>query len=62
MTNDDEVAVDIGLRHKTCVIAALVFETAWRIGSGDGGETMSDLGVLRSPAGQPVLPGSSLKG
>ncbi len=53
---------DFGLHRKTRVSAALVFDTAWRIGSGEEGETMSDLGVLRDPGGQPVLPGSSLKG
>ena len=53
---------DFGLRSRTRVTAALVFETAWRIGSGREGETMSDLGVVRDPGGQPVLPGSSLKG
>jgi CRISPR-associated RAMP protein (TIGR02581 family) len=40
----------------------LLFETAWRVGSGQEGETMSDLGVVLDPAGVPVLPGSSLKG
>ena len=53
---------DFGLHRRTRVTAALVFDTAWRIGSGEEGETMSDLGVLRDPGGQPVLPGSSLKG
>lgn len=38
------------------------FETAWRIGSNREGEAGADLGVLRSPDGRPVLPGSSLKG
>lgn len=51
-----------GLRSRTRVTAALVFETAWRIGSGREGETTSDLGVARDPGGLPVLPGSSLKG
>ena len=54
--------MDLGLRCKTRVITDLVFDTAWRIGSGREGETMSDLGVMRDPSGQPVLPGSSLKG
>lgn len=62
MTTGSNVASDFGLRRKTRVIAALVFETAWRIGSGREGETMSDLGVLLDPNGLPVLPGSSLKG
>lgn len=51
-----------GLRNKTCITADLVFDTAWRIGSGREGETMSDLGVALDPQGQPVLPGSSVKG
>ena len=55
-------AVNFGLRQKNRVTASLVFETAWRIGSGKEGETMSDLGVVLDPSGQPVLPGSSLKG
>ena len=52
---------DFALRRKINVTADLVFETAWRIGSGREGES-SDLGVVLDPAGQPVLPGSSLKG
>lgn len=63
MTMDAAPAVGgFGLHSRTRVTAALVFETAWRIGSGREGETMSDLGVVRDPGGQPVLPGSSLKG
>ena len=46
---------------KTRVTADLVFETAWRIGSGREGES-SDLGVMLDLNGLPVLPGSSLKG
>ena len=53
---------DFGLRRKTRVTSTLVFETAWRVGSGKEGETMSDLGVVLDLNGQPVLPGSSLKG
>jgi CRISPR-associated RAMP protein (TIGR02581 family) len=44
------------------VLGTVRFETAWRIGTGREGQTMSDLGVLLDPAGLPVLPGSSLKG
>ena len=62
MTNDDALAASFGLRQKIRLIASLVFDTAWRIGSGKEGETMSDLGVVLDPIGQPVLPGSSLKG
>ena len=53
---------DFGLRQKNRLTASLVFDTAWRIGSGKEGETMSDLGVMLDPKGQPILPGSSLKG
>lgn len=62
MTTAELTAVDFGLRRKMRVTASMVFETAWRIGSGQEGETMSDLGTLRDPDGQPTLPGSSLKG
>lgn len=62
MTIDTAVAGGFGLRRKRRVTASLVFQTAWRIGSGREGETMSDLGVVLDPGGQPVLPGSSLKG
>ena len=51
----------IQLKEKIRVTACLVFDTAWRIGSGKEGETMSDLGVVLDPNGNPVLPGSSLK-
>ena len=50
------------LNKKVRLTASLVFDTAWRIGSGKEGETMSDLGVMLDPSGQPILPGSSLKG
>ena len=50
------------LQQKNRLTASLVFDTAWRIGSGKEGETMNDLGVVMDPKGQPVLPGSSLKG
>jgi CRISPR-associated RAMP protein (TIGR02581 family) len=53
---------NFGLRQKNRLTASLVFDTAWRIGSGKEGETMSDLGVVLDPRGQPLLPGSSLKG
>lgn len=44
------------------ITAQLVFDTAWRIGSGREGTTLSDLGVMLDPTGAPILPGSSLKG
>ena len=50
------------LNEKIHLTASLVFDTAWRIGSGKEGETMSDLGVVLDSQGYPVLPGSSLKG
>ncbi len=56
------VSMRIRLDRKIRVEATLVFETAWRIGSGREGQTMSDLGVVLDPVGQPVLPGSSVKG
>ncbi len=59
---DTTHVADFRLQRKFQVTATLVFETAWRIGSGREGDTMSDLGVILDPSGQPVLPGSSLKG
>ncbi len=56
------VVNDFRLRQRIRIVGTIVFETAWRIGSGREGETMSDLGVVLDPHGQPVLPGSSLKG
>lgn len=60
--NDNALIANFGLKKKHRLTASLVFDTAWRIGSGEEGETMSDLGVVVDPKGQPVLPGSSLKG
>ena len=62
MTTYNTLAASFGLRQKNRLTASLVFDTAWRIGSGKEGETMSDLGVMLDPKGQPILPGSSLKG
>ncbi len=53
---------DLQIHRRLRITARLFFETAWRIGSGKEGVTMSDLGVVLDPSGQPVLPGSSLKG
>ncbi|GIW92210.1 MAG: CRISPR-associated RAMP protein [Pirellulaceae bacterium] len=53
---------NMALRKKVLVTFDVIFDTAWRIGSGKEGETLSDLGVVLDPLGQPVLPGSSLKG
>src|SRR5690348_5741520 len=50
------------LRRRFALTADVVFDTAWRIGSGREGETMSDLGVVLDPQNRPVLPGSSVKG
>ena len=50
------------LNKKVRLTASIVFDTAWRVGSGKEGETMSDLGVMLTTTGEPILPGSSLKG
>lgn len=50
------------LNEKVRLTASLIFDTAWRVGSGKEGETMSDLGVMLTTTGEPILPGSSLKG
>ena len=50
------------LNKKVRLTASLIFDTAWRVGSGKEGETMSDLGVMLTTTGEPILPGSSLKG
>jgi CRISPR-associated RAMP protein (TIGR02581 family) len=55
------IASDLRLKSKLQIRASIIFETAWRIGSGQEGPT-SDLGVLLDPTGQPILPGSSIKG
>ena len=62
MTSSKASKVNFRLRQKIRLTASLVFDTAWRIGSGKEGETMSDMGVLLDYQGYPVLPGSSLKG
>ncbi len=48
--------------QKVRITGKLVFETAFHIGSGREGELGSDMGVLLDPEGEPILPGSSLKG
>jgi CRISPR-associated RAMP protein (TIGR02581 family) len=53
---------DLKITRKVRVTGVVVFETGWRIGSGKEGETLSDLGVVLGAEGEPVLPGSSLKG
>jgi CRISPR-associated RAMP protein (TIGR02581 family) len=51
------------LRTKVRLTADLVFESAFHIGSGQEGEMATDMGVLRDQSsGEPLLPGSSLKG
>ena len=62
MTQSDLYSIHIQLRRKIRLTACIVFETAWRIGSGQEGKTMSDLGVVLDSRERPVLPGSSLKG
>ncbi len=51
------IASALRLQEKLQVRARLVFDTAWRIGSGREGQT-SDLGVLLDAAGRccPALP------
>ena len=56
------LAEQIRLQKKYRFTGQLLFETAFRIGSGRAGESGSDLGVLLDPYGVPILPGSSLKG
>lgn len=48
--------------RKVRIAGNLAFSTAFHIGSGREGEMASDMGVLLDPDGDPVLPGSSLKG
>ncbi len=62
MTNGNAAVANFQLRQKNRLTASLLFDTAWRIGSGKEGETLSDLGVALDPNGYPILPGSSLKG
>ena len=50
------------LSNRIRLHGVVVFETGWRIGSGQEGQTLSDLGVMLSADGSPLLPGSSLKG
>lgn len=51
------------LQTKVRLTADLVFESAFHIGSGQEGEMATDMGVLRDQgSGEPILPGSSLKG
>jgi CRISPR-associated protein Csm3 len=50
------------LTRRYRVLGEILFDTAWRIGTGREGQTMSDLGVMLDPDGVPELPGSSIKG
>ncbi|MFW5961169.1 MAG: CRISPR-associated RAMP protein Csx7 [Desulfohalobiaceae bacterium] len=51
------------LRTRIRMKANLVFESAFHIGSGKEGDMATDMGVLRDQSsGEPILPGSSLKG
>jgi len=47
---------------KVRITGKLVFETAFHIGSGKEGELATNMGILQDPDGNPVLPGSTLKG
>jgi CRISPR-associated RAMP protein (TIGR02581 family) len=55
------IVEQLRLKRKLQIRGRIVFETAWRIGTGREGQT-SDLGVLLDATGQPILPGSSIKG
>ena len=50
------------LTRRIKIVSELTFESGWRIGSGREGMAGSDMGVLLDQVGQPILPGSSLKG
>jgi CRISPR-associated RAMP protein (TIGR02581 family) len=50
------------LESRILVKGTIRFNTAFHIGSGEGGAAASDMGVLMDPGGRPILPGSSLKG
>jgi CRISPR-associated protein Csm3 len=62
MTPSTKADNPFALKSHLLIRGTVRFETAWRIGTGREGQTMSDLGVLLDPEGRPVLPGSSLKG
>ena len=50
------------LERRIRMTGKLQFDTAFHVGSGREGELGTDSGVLRDPAGLPMLPGSSIKG
>lgn len=62
MATGSAFAHQLRLQHRLSIGGDLVFDTAWRVGTGKEGATMSDLGVLLDPTGRPILPGSSIKG
>lgn len=62
MASPATLADNLKITRKVRIEGTIVFETGWRIGSGKEGETMSDLGVILDAEGEPLLPGSSLKG
>ncbi len=47
---------------KVQITGKLVFETAFHIGSGKEGESVTDMGILKELDDRPILPGSTLKG
>jgi CRISPR-associated RAMP protein (TIGR02581 family) len=61
MPTTSSIADTLQLKCKLRILGRIVFETAWRIGTGREGQA-ADLGVLLDPVGQPILPGSSIKG
>lgn len=52
--------MELKKRHE--VKAVIVFDSAFHLGSGEAGSAATDMGVLTDPFGDPLIPGSSLKG
>ena len=53
MNNNADMLDDLKLKRRYHIRGEIQFETAWRIGSGREGQTMSDLGVMLDPEGLP---------
>lgn len=51
-----------GFTRRVRIEGVINFDTAFHVGSGKEGELASDMGVLLDQRGEPILPGSSLKG
>lgn len=52
----------LSLQNRVRLSGTLVFQTAFHLGTGNEGESGTDMSVLLDHAGKPLLPGSSLKG